>query len=177
MFVVLLAVVACSRETPAPPPPQVATSPSVSPPFEAPRTTYAEAMNWFRSTPGFHFAIEENGVKATGELTRQTVGAERVRFTVGGEEWIAEAGPKGVIWRRGGKELPAPEWGNRMYQRVTVAFDPEKREGEAQVAGPGHFRFTDANSGQVHNVWVTSGGQISKMTIGDRMTMDFSLPK
>lgn len=132
---------------------------------------YADAVTWFRSTPGFHFELTDGTVRATGEMVRPTVGAERVTATVNGETWAADAGPKGVVWRRGGKTAPAPEWSNRVWQRVTVAFDPEKREGEAQLVEPGHFRFTDANSGAVHDVWVHDDGSIAKMTIGDAVTL------
>ena len=177
-FLVLLT--ACSRETPAPA--SETASAAAEPPVTAttapaPPKTYEDAVVWFRSTPGFHFVVEENRVRAEGDMQRPTVGAETMRATVNGEEWTAESTAKGVIWKRGGKETPAPEWGNRLYQRVTVAFDPQKSEGSAQLLDPGHYRFTDANSGALHDVFVNEAGQITKMTIGDAMTMTLTQQK
>jgi hypothetical protein len=180
LFVALLAV-ACTRETPAPSKedvtPVTTTTSAVKAPPPQRAANYGDAVTWFRSTPGFHFTIEEAGVRAEGDMVRETVGAERVRMTVNGEEWIAEAGAKGVVWKRGGQEAAAPEWGNRIWQRATIAFDPEKREGQAALIEPGHFRFTDANSGAVHDVWVNDANQISKITIGNAMTMTLTQQK
>jgi hypothetical protein len=172
VFIVLLA--ACRRETPSTTETQPVTpepsgiSTAAGPP---PAKTYDDAVTWFRSTPGFHFVVEEGGVRAEGEVTRARVGAEKVEATVNGGRWSAETSSKGIVWRRGGKETEAPQWGNRLYQRVTVAFDPEKREGEAELVEPGHYRFTDANSGAVHDVWINEAGQITRMTIGDTVSM------
>ena len=176
VFVALLT--ACSREAPAPA--QVATTSDEAPAAEAPaapRHSYADAITWFRTTPGFQFLVEENGVKAEGDMERPNIGAERVKVTVNGEQWTAEAGPKGVVWKRDGKEMPAPDWGNRLYQRVTVAFDPQKNEREAQLIEKGHYRFTDANSGALHDVWVNDDGQIARMTIAPSMSMTLTHQK
>lgn len=173
-LVFVLSLAACARETPAPAETQSVTpepsgiSTAAGPP---PAKTYDDAVTWFRTTPGFHFVVEEGGVRAEGDMTRSRVGAERIRATVNGEEWTAEVSPRGVAWRRGGTDAAAPDWGSRLYQRVTVAFDPEKREGQAQLVEPGHYRFTDANSGSVHEVWINAAGQITRMTIGDAMSM------
>lgn len=186
MFVALFAV-ACTRETPAPPTEDVTPVTTTTAATQTGAQTgvsalqrpanYGDAVTWFRATPGFHFVIDEGGVRAEGDMARETVGAERVRMTVNGEEWTAEASAKGVTWKQGGKESAAPEWGNRIYQRATIAFDPEKREGQPQLVEPGHFRFTDANSGAVHDVWVNDANQIAKMTIGNAMTMTLSQQK
>ena len=178
--VLLLLVAACSRETPAPMQ-QTPTTTSAATPAPAPapaqRATYEDAMNWFRTTPGFHFVAQEGTVRAEGDVERERVGAERVRMTIGGEAWAAESGARGVVWSRNGKEAPAPENGNRLFQRVTVAFDPQKTERQAQLVEPNHFRFTDANSGAVHDVWVTDEGRIAKMTIGETFSMTLSAQK
>lgn len=174
----MVAAAACSRETPAPAPQQpvetktAAETPAVN--AAIPRSlanSYDDAIAWFRSTPGFHFVVDEGGVHAEGDMTRERVGTERVTVSANGEEWSAAIGPKGVTWQRGGKESAAPPWGNRVFQRVTVAFDPEKQEGQAQVLEPGHYRFTDANSGQLHEVWANAAGQITRMTIGKAFSM------
>ena len=118
--------------------------------------------------------IVEEGVHADGTMTRKTVGAEAI------EVRVAEAGPNGVTWKKrvgpGWKTVPAPAWGNRLYQRATLAFDPAKREGAAQLVaheGPSnHYRFTDANLGSIHDVWVsTADNHIERIRIGKTMEM------
>ena len=173
----LVFALACSREQEtaqqAPPPPsaapQIAQVSTAATEPAAPR--YEEAVRWFRSTPGFHFVVEEDGVRAEGDMTRANIGVEEIRVTVNGEEWTAKTGAKGVIWQKAGKETAPPAWGSRLFQRVTVAFDPQKTEGDAQVVEPRHFRFTDANSGAVHDVWVDEAGHIAKLTIGRSFSM------
>lgn len=188
----LLVTLACSRETPAPPQTvttatttttaAVATDPSAvstaagAPPRSAstPHPSYDEAMNWFRSSDGFRFALQEGDVRAEGQMSRETVGKEQVTFRAGSEEWRASAGPQGVTWERrsGSAWVPtaAPPFGNRVYQRVTLAFDPQKKEGAPQLIegepGETHYRFTDANSGNVHDVWVSADGQVKRIRIG-----------
>src|SRR5687767_7854402 len=119
-LVVVLLLAACARESPAPSDvtttAPVAADPSAistaaGPP---PKATYDDAVTWFRSTPGFHFVIDEDGVRAEGDLTRERVGAEKVSVTVNGEAWTAATSPKGIVWRRDGKEADAPAWGNRL---------------------------------------------------------------
>jgi len=176
LFVLLIAA-ACSREQPAADVPAASTTTTAAPAATAPpkpAVTYDQAVTWFRTTPGFHFVVEESGVRAEGDMTRETLGAERVTVTVNGESWSASIGPKGVGWRRAGKDADTPAWGNRLFQRVTIAFDPQKQEGAAQLVEPNHFRFTDANSGQVHDVWTNDAGQITRMTIGSAVSMTLS---
>lgn len=180
-MVCIVLFAACSRESAAPPA-QTATvatapAPAASTTVPAPQVgaaSYDDAMNWFRSAPAFRFVIDEAGVHAEGEMKRGTVGAETATFRVNGEEWRATSGVRGLTWeRRGGNTWSAadtPAWGGRLYQRITVAFDPQKKEGTAQAVEPGHFRFTDANSGAVHDVWVRDG-RIERMKIGDSMEM------
>lgn len=176
--VFLIAIAACSRETPAPPPreapPATTTTAAAAPVTPVKTATYEDAVAWFRSTPGFHFVVEEGGVRAEGDMTRERVGVEKITVVVDGARWSASTGPQGVSWQRGGKTAAAPAWGSRLWQRVTVAFDPQKQEGQAQLAEPGHFRFTDANSGQVHDVWTNDAGQITRMTIGSGFSMTLS---
>ena len=168
----LLIVVACSKETPAPPETPVAPANTATSSTSAPArvVSYEEAMVWFRATPGFRFELTENGVRAEGEMRRKTVGAETLAVKVNGEEWRAESGTKGVTWTRNGAAAETPEWGNRVYQRVTVAFDPQKVEGAAQLVGD-HYRFTNANTGEVHDVYVAPDGHITRITIGNTMDL------
>jgi hypothetical protein len=183
-----LMAVACSRETPVPPaaPAQhPATKPIPAPVATSQPTartggSYNEAMLWLRSAPAFHFTLDEGGIHAEGDLTRRTIGAESVRVRANGEEWRATAGVRGVVWElhkgNAWKAASAPAYGNRLYQRVTLAFDPQKKEGDAQfVATEGtanHYRFTDANTAEVHDVWVNVGdSHVERMRIGSAFEM------
>jgi hypothetical protein len=189
-----LTALACSRETPAPPP-NVPTTTQTAPATAAPapaampnpkRGSYDEAMLWLQSAPAFHFVIDEAGVHAEGDLARRTVGSQSVRFKANGEEWRATSGPRGVAWeRRNGAAwtaAAAPAYGNRLYQRVTLAFDPKKKEGMAKFVmtegSANHYRFTNANTGEVHDVWVsTADDHVERMKIGDAFEMKLSLEK
>jgi hypothetical protein len=197
IILTLLPLAACSRETPAPvsktsTAPSVTTDPAAvstaagTPPARQANGSYDESMTWFRSTNGFRFTIDESGVHAEGEVSRKTVGAESVTFTVNGEQWRAAAGGQGVAWeRRSGSTWTAaamPAWGNRLYQRVTVAFDPQKQEGSAQLAGSegttNLYRFTNANTGEVHEVWVSKAdNHIERMKIGTAMELKITDPR
>ena len=134
-------------------------------------TSYADALEWFRSARAFRFTLREGDTRAEGSMERKTPGAEKVRFTIAGEEWLASTDKRGVVWTRGGgKEVAPPPNGMRLFQRVTLAFDPQKVEGDAQLVEPDHYRFTDANTGAVHDVWVADG-RITRMTIGDAVEL------
>lgn len=186
VFVALAA--ACSPEKPAPPAPPpvasdtVATTAPVTTTTRMPelqKGTYDEALLWLKSTKHFRFTIEEPGLHAEGEMTRKTPGAEKVHFRANGEEWTAEALPQGIVWKRGGKAANPPEYGNRLYQRVTLAIDPQKKEGvPLLVSTEGDtslYRFTDANTGQVHEVWVRkSDSSVARMKIGEHSEITFA---
>lgn len=140
-------------------------------------------MTWLASTPAFRFVIDEAGVHAEGTMTRPTVGAEIVEFRANDEEWRGSAGIKGVTWERrnGGKWSAAepPPFANRLYQRVTVAFDPQKKEGEPQLvdhdAQTNHYRFTNANTGEVHDVRVSrADDHVERITIGTSMDLQLT---
>ena len=86
---------------------------------------------------------------------------------------------KGVVTalsiRDGSKwtEVNAPDYGNRLFQLVTLAIDPQKTEGAAQLTGSenflNHYRFTNANTGAVHEVWVAQkDSHVARMKIGER---------
>ena len=175
---------ACSRETPAPPTPPPATETTATQPPAATETrvpelqkgTYDEALLWMRSTPRFSFTLRDEDVQAEGEVTRRTPGAEKVRFRANGEAWEAEATPQGIAWKRNGKPADPPPYGNRVYQRVTLAFDPQKKEGvPLLVSSEGEtnlYRFTDANTGAVHEVTVRkSDASIARIKIGEQVEL------
>ena len=187
LLVFSLMIAACSQETPAPPAPaapvsttQTATATQPAQPVPVVKGTYDEAMNWFRSAKAFTFVLDDGGVHAEGRMTRKTVGAESVEFRANGAEWRASSGALGVTWERrdGGKwsKAETPEFGNRIYQRVTLGVDPQKQEGAPQLAGTegtsNRFRFTNANTGQVHEVWVAqSDSRLERMRIGDSVDL------
>lgn len=134
-------------------------------------------MLWLKSAPRFRFALADGAVKAEGEMTRETIGKEKVAFTANGEQWRAATGTKGVVWERrdGGawKEASAPDYGNRLFQLVTLAIDPQKSEGAAQLAGTeaslNHYRFTNANTGALHEVWIDQkDNHVARMKIGNQ---------
>jgi len=151
-----------------------------SEPVPVVKGTYEETMNWFRSAKGFTFVLDDGDVHAEGRMTRKTVGAESVELRANGADWRASSGPLGVTWERrdGGKwtKVDAPQFGNRVYQRVTLGVDPQKREGAAQLAGTEgtstRYRFTNANTGQVHELWVAqSDSHLERMKIGDSVDL------
>lgn len=190
---IFLMAVACSRETPAPPPKPVTPTPTTTTaaaplPATTPAANHAgaydEAMLWLQSTPAFHFVVDEGGLHAEGDLTRRTIGSQSVRFQANDEEWRAQSGARGVTWeRRKGTSwtaAPAPEYGNRLYQRVTLAFDPRKKEGSAQLVGTegsaNHYRFTNANTGEVHEVWVNvADNHVERVKIGHVFDMKLKI--
>lgn len=137
-------------------------------------------MTWLRSTGAFDFTIEESGVEAEGRMTRPTVGAEVVEFRANGEEWRGSAGVKGLTWEKrvagNWTATEPPAYANRLYQRVTVAFDPQKKEGNAALvesdADTKHYRFTNANTGEVHDVIVNlADDSVQRITIGGVMDL------
>lgn len=183
VFVALLA--ACSRETPAPTStaPATETAATTQPPPvtetrvpELQKGTYDEALLWMRSAPHFSFKLTDGDVRAEGEMTRKTIGAEKVRFRANGEQWEAAATAQGIVWKRGGKPADAPDYGNRVYQRITLPIDPQKKEGvPLLVSTEGEtnlYRFTDANTGYVHEVSVRkSDSSIARIKIGDKVDL------
>lgn len=183
-FALLLLAAACSRETPAPPettssaPPQTSTTASTATQAPPQQRSYGKAMDWFRSTHGFHFVIDLDGAHAEGDLVRSAIGAERARIALKDGTWIAAAKPEGLVWYREESgtraRAAAPNGADRLWQRVTVAFDPQKKEGDAQLDGD-RFRFTDANTGNTHEVWVNDRNQIERMTIDGSTKMDLKI--
>lgn len=192
----LTIVVACGRETPAPSdtaaPSTTETITTIAPPHatttrmpQLQKGTYDESLLWFRSNSGFRFTLDDHGVHAEGEVTRKTPGTEKVELRANGTEWLAETNVQGVTWKRrdGGawKNADAPEWGSRVFQRVTLPFDPQKKEGVAMLASEegetNLYRFTDANTGDVHEVWVRKkDGAVERMKIGEGVDLKVTLP-
>jgi hypothetical protein len=139
--------------------------------------SYEQALDCFRIASRFSFVISDaKGVIAEGEMTRSTPGLERVQFKAAGASWTGEAKHSGVVWSRNGKhEQSPPDITNRVWQRTTMVLDPQKKEGAPQLAGLepfggemfNHYHFTNANSGESNDVWVsTRDGRITKWTAG-----------
>lgn len=186
IFVTLALTVACSRETPAPPadaPTTTTTAPEVTTTTRVPelqKGSYDEALLWFRSNSGFHFVLDDHGVHAEGDLTRKTPGTEKVELTVDGKPWLAETSVRGVTWKvrqgTGWTNANAPDFGVRIFQRVTLPFDPQKKEGvpllASQEGETNLYRFTDANTGEVHEWWVRkTDAAVERIKIGDAVDL------
>jgi hypothetical protein len=135
--------------------------------------SYEQALDCFRISSGFHFALDS----VRGQMTRATPGLERVQFKgIDGITWIGEAKHQGVVWSRNGThDASPPGVVNHVWQRTTMILDPQKKEGSAQLAGTetisgepsNHYHFTNANSGEANDVWVsTRDGRIVKWTAG-----------
>ena len=193
VLVTLAFAIACSRETPAPPTPSTDSTPTTA--TTTPQTatapvpvlqkgTYDEAQLWFRSTKQFHFVLDDSGVHAEGDVTRSTPGAEKVQFRANDAEWLAEATPQGVTWKRrpvsattgAWKAADTPDFGPRIYQRVTLPFDPQKKEGVPLLASEDGatnlYRFTDANTGDVHEWWVKKvDGAVERIKIAEKVDL------
>ncbi|HEX3070655.1 MAG TPA: hypothetical protein VHX14_18955, partial [Thermoanaerobaculia bacterium] len=161
------------------PPPVAVHKPNRSTPQKcAGDGSYEQALDCFRISSGFAFVLENaQGVQAQGKMTRSTPGMERVQFKAAdGISWTGEAKKAGVVWSRNGKhELSPPDITNRVWQRTTMVLDPMKKEGTPQPAFEkaggetlNHYHFTNANSGEVNDVWVSAtDGSITKWTAGD----------
>ena len=135
--------------------------------------SYEQAVECFRMSSGFRFRVTSPALTAHGVLQRPRIGEERV--TIG--DWTAETKPGGIVWTRGGKPAtPSPEL-ERLYQRLTLYLDPQKKEGTPQLVEAkgtaNHYRFTDANSGEAYDVFVAKDdGHLVRLRAG-AMEIDF----
>jgi hypothetical protein len=163
---------------PSPPPVSIRKPNRSTPQKCAGDGSYDQALDCFRISSGFAFILDNpHGVQAQGKMTRSTPGMERVQFKAAdGVSWTGEAKAAGVVWSRNGKhELSPPDITNRVWQRTTMVLDPMKKEGTPQPTFEksggetlNHYHFTNANSGEVNDVWVSAkDGRITKWTAGD----------
>jgi len=181
VLVILLLLTACKAKENA----VTATAPKPSVPEvkAAPRPaegSYAAGIDWFRKVRAFKFTLEEGNLHATGEMERPGAGAERVLVRANDGEWLGVVKVTGLVWyhREGPGWTPdrkPPEFADRVYQRATVAVDPQKKEGDAQLAGTeadlNHYKFTNAITGDAHEVWVSRrDNHIAKIAIDSRYT-------
>lgn len=193
-LIVVLLLAACRRSVedrrsrPSPPPPKgQASVPVLHTNVPKPRGvstpakcagdgSYEQAVDCFRMSSGFRFRVTSPAITARGALQRPRIGQERV--TVG--DWTAEASPGGIVWTRGGKPAAPPPELERLYQRLTLYLDPQKKEGSPQLVDDvdekgdtNHYHFTDANSGEAYDVFVAkSDGRIVRLRAG-KTEIDF----
>jgi hypothetical protein len=166
VIVLCLFALACRRETPAPPsspqpaaPVPKAANPAPAPVATAPRgdASYDKAVEWMRTASAYHFDATIGGAKASGDLTRERIGAEKLRFRIGSDEWTAERKLTGVAWFRNGKhDTNEPALADRIYQWMTFFPDPQK-SGLQVVGTEGdttHVRFTIVNTKETEDVWI-----------------------
>jgi hypothetical protein len=169
LFVLVLVFACTRREKPADQPALTGAPPSpplqVSKPADSP-VSYEGTINRFRTSPAFHFTYNDG----TGSLKRPRQGMEELTLDIARGpdrgKWTASVKPNGVIWTKDGKhESDVPLSLQRLFQRLTIFPDPQKKEGVAQPT-PGGFQFTDANGGDRYAL-ETSSGKIVRITIND----------
>jgi hypothetical protein len=202
VVMLIAAAAACKREEPAPaalkPPTSITVPPSTThaavPPPARPKTStpqqcagdgsYEAALACYRMASHLKFGITDvNGLHITGEMRRPTPGAETVRFSGSEGDWEGITKPNGIAWTHNGKPERGSDMAMRLYQRLTIFPDPQKREGWPQRLDDGvdvngvpcnRYHFTDANNGAVYDVWVsTTIGDVARVRIGTWM-MDVS---
>jgi hypothetical protein len=183
IVLVLAAVVACRRETPvkqrsvirhpssvsgqsAPAAAAVAKKTS-TPQHCAGDGSYAAAVDCIRIAAVLRFKSSEGG----GQMIRKTPGAEVLTVDTGmDDEWKAAAKPTGIVWTHNGKAVKnVPRKLEKLWERLTVFPDPQKKEGTPRLSMEGNVRrydFTDANTGDRYSVWVApEDGHITKLQV------------
>ncbi|HEX7140640.1 MAG TPA: hypothetical protein VF219_22500 [Vicinamibacterales bacterium] len=194
VFVIALAAVSCHREQPSQPvsrhpspvssqPSAVTGQPSVVSREPIPKTplrstpqhcagdgSYAAAVDCVRIAAALHFKSSDGA----GDMIRKTPGAERLTLGTSDGQWNAEAKPAGVVWTHDGKPVKdVPRKLEKLWERLTVFPDPQKKEGAPKLSMEGNVRrydFTDANTGDRYRVWVApDDGHITKLQVNDWM--------
>ncbi len=188
IVIALVSAVACQREQPvkprpvtrppsavSPQPPAVAKPPLRSTPQQcAGDGSYAAAVDCFRMAAALHFKSSDGA----GDMIRKTLGAERMVLNGSDGEWVAEAQRTGVVWTHNGKPVKdVPQKLAKLWERLTLFPDPQKKEGKPALTMEGNVRrydFTDANTGNRYSVWVApDDGHITKLRVND-WTIEFA---
>lgn len=189
LFFALVFAVACRREQPVKPAsgirhPAPATSTSVAsttakplkstPQHCAGDGSYAAAVDCIRIAAALHFKSSDGA----GDMIRTTPGAERLVLNGSDGEWVAEAKRTGVVWTQNGKPVKdVPRKIEKLWERLTLFPDPQKKEGTPVLSMEGNVRrydFTDANTGDRYSVWVApDDGHITKLRVND-WTIEFA---
>jgi hypothetical protein len=181
----LVGVVACRREPPVQPKPVVRHPASGirHPVAEGPKGmskstpqhcagdgSYEAAVDCFRIAAALPFKSNEGG----GQMIRKTPGAERLILDSSDGHWEAEEQRTGVIWTHDGKPVKdVPPKLEKLWERLTLFPDPQKKEGKPVLSMEGNVRrydFTDANTGDRYSVWLSpDDGHITKLRVNDWM--------
>lgn len=182
----LIALVACRREQPVKPVPGIRHPASVSTQTAQPVTpkpsltstpqhcagdgSYDAAVECIRIAAALHFKSSDGA----GDMIRTTPGAERLVVDSSDGHWVAEAQRTGIIWTHNGKPVKAvPRNLEKLWERLTIFPDPQKKEGKPVLSMEGSVRrydFTDANTGNRYSVWLApADGHITKLRVGDWM--------
>ncbi|HEV8434574.1 MAG TPA: hypothetical protein VGR95_14250 [Thermoanaerobaculia bacterium] len=184
----LVGLVACRRETPGKPvkpasgirhPASVSTQTAAPAPKVTGKSrpercagdgSYDAAVECIRIAAALHFKSSDGA----GDMIRSTPGAERLVVDTGDGHWVAEAQRTGIIWTRDGKAVKdVPRKLEKLWERLTIFPDPQKKEGKPVLSMEGNTRrydFTDANTGDRYSVWVAPGdGHITKLRVNDWM--------
>jgi hypothetical protein len=182
----LIALVGCRREQPVKPLPvtrypssvtQQPASPAApkvslksTPQHCAGDGSYDAAVDCIRMAAALHFKSSDGA----GDMTRKTPGAERLVVDASDGHWVAEAQRTGIIWTHNGKPVKdVPRNLEKLWERLAIFPDPQKKEGKPVLSMEGNTRrydFTDANTGARYSVWVAPGdGHITKLKVNDWM--------
>ena len=180
----LVALVACQREEkPIKPLPVIRHPSSVARAPEAPKVglkstpqhcagdgSYAAAVDCIRIAGALHFKSSDGA----GQMIRKTPGAERMIVDGNDGHWVAEAQRTGIIWTHNGKPVKdVPQDLEKLWERLTVFPDPQKKGGTPALSMEGNVRrydFTDANTGDRYSVWVLpEDGHITKLQVNSWM--------
>lgn len=189
MFVVSVTLAGCRREAASETPATAEREPAgETAPSKVPMSTrractgdgsYEKAVDCFRKAAVLKFSLPEG----MGTLSRDERDRERLVLLIakGGEKgnWFAEEQSTGVVWSRDGQKLTAvPPRMEKLYQRVTIFPDPQKKEGKPALVSRDEkavtYEFSDANSGEKYTVRVDPRfGTIRDFEIGD-LSLNFA---
>ena len=184
VFAALALAVACQREKPVtrrptatrnPPPATPSARPlSSTPQHCAGDGSYASAVECIRFAAALHFKSSDGA----GDMIRPTPGAERLTLDTSDGEWKAETKATGIVWTHNGNAVKdVPQKYEKLWQRLTIFPDPQKKEGAPKLSMEGNVRrydFTDANTGDRYSVWLSpADGHITKLQV-NAWTIEFA---
>lgn len=150
---------------------QVPKGPSKSTPTHcAGDGSYDAAVDCIRIAAALRFKSSDGA----GQMIRKSPGTEKMILDGNDGHWVAEAQRTGIVWTHDGKTVKdVPRKLEKLWERLTLFPDPQKKEGKPVLAMEGDVRrydFTDANTGDRYSVWVASeDGHITKLRVNDWM--------
>jgi len=163
-----------TRSTPQPAAPQPARPLKSTPSRCVGDGSYASAVECVRIASALKFKSSDGD----GEMTRPTPGAERLVLHAKDGEWLAESKRSGIVWTHDGQPAKdVPQKLAKLWERLTIFPDPQKKEGAPKLSMEGEVRrydFTDANTGDRYSVWVSpADGHITKLQV-NAWTIEFA---